>query len=81
MRCAIYARVSTVLEIQSTSIDNQIDIFRNYAAQQNWEIVNIYTDKQSGTKENRPGLKALIEDGKAGMYDVILAKRTFPLST
>ncbi|MFQ3544237.1 recombinase family protein [Halobacillus rhizosphaerae] len=74
MRCAIYARVSTELDSQRTSIDNQIDIFRNYAVQNNWEIVKIYTDKQSGTKGNRPGLKALIEDGKAGMYDVILAK-------
>lgn len=74
MRCAVYARVSTELDSQRTSIDNQIDIFRHYAAQHNWEIVKIYTDKQSGTKENRPGLKALIEDGKDGMYDVILAK-------
>ncbi|MCM3361280.1 recombinase family protein [Niallia sp. MER TA 168] len=74
MRCAIYARVSTEMETQRTSIDNQIDLFRNYAAQNNWEIVEIYTDKQSGTKGNRPGLKKLIDDGKAGLYDVILAK-------
>lgn len=74
LRCAIYARVSTEMETQRTSIDNQIDLFRNYAAQNNWEIVEIYTDKQSGTKGNRPGLKALIEDGKAGKFDVILAK-------
>jgi site-specific DNA recombinase len=74
MRCAIYARVSTELDSQRTSIDNQIDIFRSYAAQHDWEIVKIYTDKKTGTKENRPGLKAMIEDGKAGMYDVILAK-------
>jgi site-specific DNA recombinase len=74
MRCVIYARVSTEMETQRTSIDNQIDLFRNYAAQNNWEIVEIYTDKQSGTKENRPGLKKLIEDGKSGLYDVILAK-------
>ncbi|MHA6261150.1 recombinase family protein [Sporosarcina sp. CAU 1771] len=74
MRCAIYARVSTELDSQRTSLDNQIDIFRNYAAQHNWEIVEVYTDKQSGTKGNRPGLKALIEDGKAGLFDVILAK-------
>jgi site-specific DNA recombinase len=74
VRCAIYARVSTLLDAQRTSIDNQIDIFRNYASQNNWEIAKIYTDKQSGTKENRPGLKALIEDGKEGLYDVILAK-------
>ncbi|MDP4086795.1 MAG: recombinase family protein [Bacillota bacterium] len=74
MRCAVYARVSTELDSQRTSIDNQIDIFRNYAAQRDWEIVEIYTDKQSGTKKNRPGLKELIEDGKAGLYDVVLAK-------
>ncbi|MDQ0253942.1 DNA invertase Pin-like site-specific DNA recombinase [Evansella vedderi] len=74
MRCVLYVRVSTEMETQRTSIDNQIDLFRSYAAQKNWEIVEIYTDKQSGTKGNRPGLKKLIEDGKAGLYDVILAK-------
>jgi site-specific DNA recombinase len=74
MRCAVYARVSTELDSQRTSIENQIDIFRNYAVQHNWEIVEIYTDKKSGTKGNRPGLKALIEDGKDGKFDVILAK-------
>lgn len=74
LRCAVYARVSTEMDSQKTSIENQIDLFRNYAAQNNWEVVEIYTDKQSGTKGNRPGLKALIEDGKAGKFDVILAK-------
>jgi site-specific DNA recombinase len=74
MRCAIYARVSTEYDSQKTSIDNQIDMFRNYAIQRDWEIVKVYTDKKSATKGNRPGLKALIEDGKAGFYDVILAK-------
>ncbi|MDQ1005452.1 DNA invertase Pin-like site-specific DNA recombinase [Neobacillus niacini] len=34
----------------------------------------MYTDKKSQTKGNHPGLKALIEDGKAGLHDVILAK-------
>ncbi|MFS0637943.1 recombinase family protein [Mesobacillus foraminis] len=75
MRCAVYARVSTELDSQRTSIENQIDIFRDYTSKQgNWDIVNVYTDKKSGTKENRPGLKALIEDGKNGLYDVVLAK-------
>jgi site-specific DNA recombinase len=74
LRCAVYARVSTEMDTQKTSIDNQIDLFRNYAAQKNWAIVEVYTDKQSGTKGDRPGLKKLIEDGKAGLFDVILAK-------
>lgn len=74
LRCAVYARVSTEMETQKTSIDNQIDLFKNYAAEKDWEIVDIYTDKQSGTKRNRPGLKALINDAKAKKFDVILAK-------
>ncbi|QTB13117.1 recombinase family protein [Lysinibacillus sphaericus] len=41
MRCAIYARVSTEMDGQKTSIDNQIKIFMDYAAQRNWEIVQI----------------------------------------
>lgn len=74
MRCAVYARVSTEMDSQRTSIDNQIDIYTNYAAQQNWEIVKVFTDKKSGTKRNRPGLRVLIEAGKAGMFDVIVTK-------
>lgn len=74
MRCAIYARVSTEMDGQKTSIDNQIKIFMDYAAQRNWEIVKIYEDKKSGTKNNRPGLKNLIKDGKEKMFDVVLVK-------
>jgi site-specific DNA recombinase len=74
LRCVIYARVSTQMDSQKTSIDNQIDLFRRYAFDKGWQIVETYTDKQSGTKSNRPGLKRMIEDGKAGKYDVILAK-------
>ncbi|MGD6779979.1 recombinase family protein [Sutcliffiella horikoshii] len=74
LRCAIYARVSTEMDSQKTSIDNQIDLFRRYAFDNGWQIVEIYKDNQSGTKSNRPGLISMIEDGKAGKYDVILAK-------
>ncbi|MGN0449243.1 MAG: recombinase family protein [Ruminococcus sp.] len=62
------------MDSQKTSIDNQIDLFRNYANEQGWEIVKIYTDKKTATKNNRPGFKKLIEDGKNGLYDIILAK-------
>lgn len=74
LRCAIYARVSTEMDGQKTSIDNQIDMFKSYAAERGWEITHIYTDKKSSTKSNRPGFKQLIEDGKEKKYDVILAK-------
>ena len=74
LRCAIYARVSTEMEGQKTSIENQIDIFKKYAEERGWEITHIYTDKKSGTKRNRPGFKQLIDDGKEKKFDLILAK-------
>lgn len=39
------------------------------------EVVKVYRDKQSVTKENRPGLKVLIEDTKVGMFDVIMENK------
>ncbi len=51
MRCAVYARVSTNLDSQATSIENQIDIFNNYVAQKNWEIIKVYTDKKQVQKK------------------------------
>lgn len=74
MRCALYTRVSTELEAQNSSIENQIDLFKNYAANREWEVVKIYTDKLSGTNEKRPGFQEMIKDGKEDVYDVILAK-------
>ena len=74
MRCAIYARVSTEMDGQKSSIENQIDLFKKYTEELRWEITHIYTDNKSGTKRNRPGFKQLIEDGKEKKYDVILAK-------
>jgi site-specific DNA recombinase len=44
MRCAVYARVSTEMDSQKTSIDNQIDMFRHYAYHNDMEIVKVYTD-------------------------------------
>ena len=74
LRCAIYARVSTTLDAQKTSIDNQIDIFNRYASERGWEITKIYTDKKTATKNNRPGFKQLVEDTQKGIFDIVLAK-------
>ncbi|MDF2605848.1 MAG: site-specific recombinase [Bacillales bacterium] len=74
MRCAIYARVSTEFDSQKTSIDNQLSLYTDYANSKGWDIVKIFTDKKSGTKSNRPGLKKLIEDAENNVFDVIITK-------
>jgi len=45
---------------------------RQMAAQRGLDIVHEYTDKISGTKAKRPGLNAMMADGRRGQFDVVL---------
>jgi len=70
MRCVIYARVST--DDQTT--ENQIIQLKEYAAKQEWEIVEIITDVCSGGKaaEERQGLNKVFTMAHKKLYDVVL---------
>jgi len=70
MRCVVYARVST--DDQTT--DNQILQLKEYAAKQEWEIVEIITDLCSGGKaaEERQGLNKVFTMAHKKLYDVAL---------
>ncbi|MFZ5968790.1 MAG: recombinase family protein [Bacillota bacterium] len=75
MRCAVYARVSTDMETQKTSIAHQINFFKKYVDDKGWELYKIYQDVESGRKvENRKGLLELLEDSKENRFEVILTK-------
>ena len=74
MRAAIYVRVSTDFEEQETSLVHQRQFFESYVKEKGWDIHDIYTDIQSGTKNNRKELMRLIADAKSKNFDVILAK-------
>lgn len=75
MRCAVYARVSTEMETQKTSIAHQISYFENYIKDKSWELVNVYQDVESGTSmKKREGLQKLRKDGASGLFDIVLIK-------
>ena len=74
MRAAIVRRVSTTKEVQENSLKNQKDYFEEYVKARGWDIVEIYTEQESGTKADRKEMKRLIADAKAKKFDVILAK-------
>jgi DNA invertase Pin-like site-specific DNA recombinase len=67
-RAALYLRVSTVDQHPET----QLHDLRLMAGQRGYEIVHEYTDRISGAKAKRPGLDAMMADGRRGKFDVVL---------
>ena len=67
-RAALYMRVSTVDQHPET----QLHDLRQMASQRGYEIVHEYTDRISGAKAKRPGLDAMMADGRRGKFDVVL---------
>ena len=77
LRVAFYARVSTEKDCQLHSFDNQLSFFAGYiTAQKKWSLYRGYWDEGiSGcTAEKRQGFMAMIADGKAGRFDLIITK-------
>jgi DNA invertase Pin-like site-specific DNA recombinase len=67
-RAALYMRVSTLDQHPET----QLYDLRQMAQQRSYQIVEEYTDRISGAKAKRPGLDAMMRDGRRGRFDVVL---------
>lgn len=82
MRFANYARKS-VYSDKSDSIDNQYRMARDYAALHFSDIdsfIRYYDEDFTGSNTNRPDLKRMIQDIKAGMIDVLIVYQLDRLS-
>jgi DNA invertase Pin-like site-specific DNA recombinase len=49
-------------------------MFIKYISAKGWTLYEIYKDVDSGTHGKRPGFIEMVEDAKAGKFDVVLAK-------
>ncbi len=76
IRVTFYARVSTKREEQENSIENQIHYFSELIKNnENWTYVAGYIDRVRGeSADNRANFMRMIEDGKAGVFDLVLTK-------
>ncbi len=76
LRVTFYARVSTTREEQENSIENQIRFFTDYIKNNtHWTYVEGYVDRVRGeSAKNRENFLKMIEDGKAGLFDLVLTK-------
>lgn len=73
-RALLYARVSTADKGQDWQA--QLEELRAVAAQRGWQVVGYTYDVTSGTKADRPGLKAILEKCRAGNVDILAATAT-----
>jgi len=68
-KVALYCRVST----KEQTTDNQTLDLKRFCEQRDLEIVQEYSDQGvSGSKDSRPALNQMLEDAKAGKFEVLL---------
>lgn len=80
-RAAIYARFSTDLQ-NDRSVDDQIDLCREFAAKSGFVVARTYFDKaRTGASIfGRDGLLSLMDDAKANAFDVVVVEALDRLS-
>ncbi len=76
MRVAAYARVSSGKDEMLHSLAAQVSHYSDYIQKHpGWLYVGVYSDEaMTGTKDNRPEFKRLVEDCRNGKIDLVLTK-------
>lgn len=77
LRVTFYARVSTDLDAQLNSLDNQVQYYTDFIqSRPNWTFVPGYIDEgiSGGTTKKRDDFNRMIRDAKAGCFDFIITK-------
>src|SRR6476469_1589642 len=80
MRAVIYARYSSTMQ-RDASIEDQVRACRAWIEREGATLTATYTDHAvSGQIRMRPGYQKLLEDARAGAFDVVVAEALDRLS-
>ncbi len=77
LRVTFYARVSSESDEQLNSLGNQIQYYRELISRNPaWTFVDGYIDEglSAATTKKRENFHRMIDDGKAGLFDLIITK-------
>jgi len=77
LRVTFYARVSSESDEQLNSLGNQISYYENLIRKNlEWTFVPGYIDEglSAATTKKRENFHRMVEDGKAGLFDLIITK-------
>ncbi len=83
LRVVVYCRVSTDGLSQATSFDLQRSYYLRFVRKHiQWKLIAMYSDEgiTATSTEKRIGLLQMLEDAKAGKFDVIIVKNLSRLS-
>ena len=72
VRCYVYIRVSTTMQVDGYSLDAQRDKLRKYAEYQNMEIVQEFADEGKSGKsvEDRPEFQRMLDNIESGTDNI-----------
>ncbi len=73
MHAVVYARCSSDLQ-RDESITDQIRVCGQLASRQGWELTASYTDAAISGSVLLRGYQKLLEDARAGAFDLIIAE-------
>ena len=77
LRVTFYARVSTDMDAQLNSLENQVQYYTEFIqSKRGWTFVPGYIDEgiSGGTTKKRDDFNRMIKDAKAGCFDFIITK-------
>ena len=77
LRVTFYARVSSESDEQLNSLSNQVSYYEEFIRKNSaWEYVPGYVDEglSAATTKRREDFHRMVEDGKAGLFDLIITK-------
>jgi DNA invertase Pin-like site-specific DNA recombinase len=81
-RAVAYVRVSTAAKSRrgdaitfEQNPDVQEQPLRDLVRQRGWKLEKVYSDRASGSKEQRAGLNALLLDARRGLFDIVVVWR------
>ena len=80
IRAAIYARYSSDLQSEA-SIEDQVRLCRTRIEAEGWSLIEVYSDAAiSGATTLRPGYQKMLEDARAGRFNMVFAEALDRLS-
>ena len=73
---ALYARVSSEMQVEGFSIEAQLRAMREFARDQHWEVVREYIEEgfTAGT-DARPQFQILLRDARVRLFDGLLVHK------
>ena len=72
----IYARVSTLEQVDGTSLQTQVETCERYARGCGYRVIDRFVDEGvSGAKASRPALDQLMQKAKSGKIDVVVVAK------